>query len=70
MITKVINGIIAAIRSEYDSKAYRIYTESVEQGLKEPCFSIMCLKPEAQRKGNKFTKKIPLGACSHKEFYL
>ena len=25
---------------------------------------------EAQRKGNKFTKKIPLGACSHKKFYL
>ena len=58
MIAKVIDGIIAAIRSEYDSKAYRIYTESVEQGLKEPCFSIMCLKPEAQRKGTGRTRRF------------
>ena len=58
MIAKVIDGIIAAIRSEYDSKAYRIYTESVEQGLKEPCFSIMCLKPEAQRKGKGRTRRF------------
>lgn len=58
MIAKVIDGIIAAIRSEYDSKAYRIYTESVEQGLREPCFSIMCLKPEAQRKGTGRTRRF------------
>lgn len=58
MIAKVIDGIIAAIRSEYDSKAYRIYTESVEQGLKEPCFSIMCLKPEVQRKGKGRTRRF------------
>ena len=58
MIAKVIDGIIAAIRSEYDSKAYRIYTEFVEQGLKEPCFSIMCLKPEAQRKGKGRTRRF------------
>lgn len=58
MITKVIDGIIAAIRSKYDSKAYRIYTESVEQGLREPCFSIMCLKPEAQRKGTGRTRRF------------
>lgn len=58
MIAKVIDGIIAAIRSEYDSKAYRIYTESVEQGLIEPCFSIMCLKPEAQRKGTGRTRRF------------
>lgn len=58
MIAKVIDGIIAAIRSEYDSKAYRIYTEFVEQGLREPCFSIMCLKPEAQRKGTGRTRRF------------
>ena len=42
MIQDIIDGIIKAIRTEYD-KSFRIYTESVEQGLKEPCFSIICI---------------------------
>ena len=42
MIQKIIDGTIGAIRTEYD-KSFRIYTESVEQGLKEPCFSVLCL---------------------------
>lgn len=42
MIQNIIDGIIAAIRTEYD-KSFRIYTESIEQGLEEPCFSILCL---------------------------
>ena len=42
MIQSVIDGIINAIRTEYD-RSFRIYTESVEQGLKEPCFSVLCL---------------------------
>ena len=42
MIQDIIDGMIKAIRTEYDS-SYRIYTESVEQGLKEPCFSIICI---------------------------
>ena len=42
MIQSIIDGIIKAIRIEYD-RSFRIYTESVEQGLKEPCFSILCL---------------------------
>lgn len=42
MIQQIVDGIIAAIRTEYD-KSFRIYTESVEQGFKEPCFSILCL---------------------------
>ena len=42
MIQSIIDGIIKAIRTEYD-RSFRIYTESVEQGLKEPCFSILCL---------------------------
>lgn len=42
MIQSIIDGIIKAIRIEYD-RSFRIYTESVEQGLKEPCFSVLCL---------------------------
>lgn len=48
MIQSVINGIIAKIRTKYD-KSYRIYDESTEQGLTEPCFSVLCLKPSGVR---------------------
>lgn len=42
MIQKIVDGICMAIRTEYD-KSFRIYTESVAQGLKEPCFSVLWL---------------------------
>ena len=42
MVQKIIDGIIAAIRTKYDT-SYDIYTESIEQGLIEPCFSVLCL---------------------------
>jgi hypothetical protein len=44
MINKIIDGISVAINSEFGDP-YEIYTESVEQGLNEPCFSILCLNP-------------------------
>ncbi len=44
MINKIIDGISVAINSEFGDP-YEIYTESVEQGLVEPCFSILCLNP-------------------------
>lgn len=44
MINKIIDGISVAINSEFGDE-YEIYTESVEQGLTEPCFSIVCLNP-------------------------
>ena len=39
MINKIIDGISVAINSEFGDP-YEIYTESIEQGLVEPCFSI------------------------------
>ena len=48
MIQAIIDGIIKAIRTEYD-KSFRIYTESIEQGLKEPCFFVRCLSPMNER---------------------
>jgi len=44
MISKIIDGISVAINSEFGDP-YEIYTESIEQGLTEPCFSIVCLNP-------------------------
>lgn len=44
MINKIIDGISVAINSEFGDP-YEIYTDSVEQGLNEPCFSILCLNP-------------------------
>ena len=42
MINEIIDGISVAINTEFGDD-YEIYTESIEQGLEEPCFSILCL---------------------------
>lgn len=44
MINKIIDGISKAINKEFGDD-YEIYTEEIEQGLNEPCFSIVCIKP-------------------------
>ena len=44
MINDIINGICVAINKQFGDE-YEIYTESVEQGFQEPCFSIVCLNP-------------------------
>jgi hypothetical protein len=44
MINKIIDGISKAINEEFGN-GYEIYTEEVEQGLQEPCFSIVCVEP-------------------------
>ena len=48
MMQKIVDGIVAAIRTEYD-KTFRIYTESVTQGLKEPCFSVLWLNGSSEK---------------------
>lgn len=54
MINKIIDGISVAINSEFGDP-YEIYTESIEQGLTEPCFSILCLNPTIDQKlGNRY----------------
>jgi hypothetical protein len=44
MINKIIDAISISINSEFGD-GYEIYTESIEQGLEEPCFSVFCLNP-------------------------
>lgn len=44
MINRIIDAIAASIFEEFGN-SYTIYVESVEQGLKEPCFFISSLNP-------------------------
>ncbi|ABX43317.1 phage tail terminator family protein [Lachnoclostridium phytofermentans] len=44
MINEIIYGISKAIDQEFGD-GYGIHTESIEQGLEEPCFFILCLNP-------------------------
>jgi len=54
MINKIIDGISVALNAEFGD-TYEIYTESIEQGLQEPCFSIVCLNPTMnQFLGNRY----------------
>ena len=48
VIKKIIDGICTAINSKFGDD-YEIYTESIEQGLKEPCFSVLCLNPTTEQ---------------------
>ena len=48
MINKIIDGISIALDAEFGSD-YEIYTENIKQGLKEPCFSIVCLNPRMEQ---------------------
>ncbi len=47
MIEKIIDGILAAISEEF-GEGCTIYTESVMQGMKEPCFFVFCIKPNTR----------------------
>jgi hypothetical protein len=44
MINSIIEGICIALSAEFGDEC-TIYTDSVEQGLKEPCFFVLCLNP-------------------------
>ena len=44
MINSIIEGISISLNAEFGDN-YTTYTESVEQGLKEPCFFVFCINP-------------------------
>ncbi len=52
MISKIIDGISIAINKEFGDE-YEIYTENIEQGLKEPCFSVVCRNTDTKHFLNK-----------------
>lgn len=48
MINKIISAICLALKTEY-GQGYKIYKESIEQGLQEPCFFVSVIVPLRER---------------------
>ena len=44
MINSIIESISISLNAEFGDE-YTTYTESVEQGLNEPCFFLFCINP-------------------------
>lgn len=44
MINSIVEAISISLNAEFGDE-YTTYTESVEQGLKEPCFFVFCINP-------------------------
>lgn len=44
MINSIIESISISLNAEFGDE-YTTYTESVEQGLNEPCFFVFCINP-------------------------
>ena len=47
MINSILEAVSIAINAEFGDD-YTIYTESVEQGLNEPCFFLSCVNPASR----------------------
>lgn len=57
MINQIIDGVVAALDDAFGDD-YPIYTENIEQGLEEPCFSVICKSPsEKQKLGKRYFKQ-------------
>ena len=56
MLNDIITGIAKALGTTFGSE-FRVYKNDVKQGLKEPCFSVLCVNP---------TQKQFLGKRYHK----
>jgi len=62
VINKVITGISQKLDEIFNAvnEEYTIYTENVEQDLKEPCFFIFSLKPDNTKLfGNRYKREYP-----------
>ncbi len=47
MINSIIESIGVSLNAEFGDE-YIIYTESIEQGLSEPCFFLFCINPTSR----------------------
>jgi hypothetical protein len=57
MIQSIVDGISEKLNSAFGDE-YKIYTESVKQGLKEPCFFIQLVNPVNRRElGRRFFRE-------------
>lgn len=60
MINSIIESTSISLNAEF-GEGYTNYTESVEQGLTEPCFFIFCLNPEnRQFLGRRYFRETPM----------
>lgn len=60
MVNEIVNGITKAIYDEY-GESCKIYTESIKQGFKEPCFFVAVLDSDQARIiGNRYQKNIAI----------
>lgn len=57
MIAKIIKGISNRLYESYDKEQYRVYTEQVKQGFKEPCFFVLLINPTNQNLLNKHKRR-------------
>lgn len=48
MIKSITEAVCIALNAEFGD-GYTIYTEPVEQGLKEPCFFVFCIRSAGRR---------------------
>ena len=56
MINKIIDGISISLHLEFGEE-YEIYTDSVEQGLQEPCFSVFSINHSTEGVlGNRYNR--------------
>lgn len=59
MVNNLIDGISVKLNQVFGD-GVRIYSESVQQGLKEPCFFIAVLNPsQTQSIGNRYFRQHP-----------
>lgn len=59
MVNDLIDGISVKLNQVFGD-GYRIYSEDVQQGLKEPCFFIAVLNPsQTQVMGNRYFRQHP-----------
>ena len=55
MVNEIILGIAEKIRTAYPESGHKLYTESIEQGFKEPCFFVQLItQSQMQRLGNRY----------------
>jgi hypothetical protein len=55
MVDDIVLGIAEKVRTVYAQEDYKLYTESIEQGFKEPCFFVQLITQEqTQRLGNRY----------------
>lgn len=63
MLLRAINAAASAIHQEFGD-GYEIYVDTIEQGLKTPCFLIETVQPtQEQFRNNRYFRKTPI--CVH-----